>query len=367
MQITHDLNIGGLQRVVVDLARNIDKERFDVSVCALREGGPLERELLDDGIPVIKLSDDRKRVDYLTFWRLYRVFRAMRPSIVHTHNTQPFLEGTLAAVLAGVPSVIHTDHGRRFPDKTRYMTAERIMSRFVRRIVAVSEATKHDLVRYEKIPEAKIMVVANGIDERKYGLPGDRNGKRRELGIAPEAGPLIGWCGRLAPEKGLADLISAVALMTKDFPNLLLLIVGEGELETSLRQKVHERNLGRWIRFVGPRSDVPEIMVLLDLFVLPSLREGLPLVLLEAMAASLPIVATDVGGNANAVVDGINGLIVKPGDPDGLVAAMNRLLSDKAMQETCAKNSLKLFHQCFGLRKMLDEYEAIYRDCLLVA
>src|SRR3989304_1352068 len=359
MQITHDLNIGGLQRVVVDLACNLNKDRYDVSVCALREGGPYESELLNDGIPIIKLAENTYTVDYLMFWKIYRTMREMRPTIVHPHNTQPFLEGTVAAVLAGVPVVVHTDHGRQFPDKWRYMTAERIVSRFVNQLVAFSEANKSDLVQYEKIPASKIMVVANGINEQKYQFPVDRSWKRKELNIAPDAGPIVGWCGRLSPEKGLDVLIRAVDLLKKDFPGMVFLIAGEGDLDGPLRQEAKERNVERWIRFLGPRSDVHEIMGIIDLFVLPSLREGLPLVLLEAMAASLAIVATNVGGIPGAVVDGVNGLLFKPCHPEEFAAAIKRLLSDEVMREKFAKNSLELFYQRFGLRKMLTGYEEI--------
>lgn len=367
MQITHDLNIGGLQRVVVDLACNLSKDRYNLTVCALREGGPLERELSDEGIPVIKLAEDRYKVDYLMFWKIYRTIKSMKPTIVHTHNTQPFIEGTVAALMAGVPVVVHTDHGRQFPDKRRYMTAERILARFVKQVIAVSEATKNDLVQYEKIPASKIKVVANGINENKYRFQVDRQWKKRELNIEADTGPLVGWCGRLSPEKGLDILIRAVELLKNDFPKMVFLIAGEGDLDGPLRQEVKERNVERWVRFLGPRNDVHEIMGIIDLFVLPSLHEGLPLVLLEAMAASLAIVATNVGGIPDAVFDGVNGLLVEPSHPEQFAAAIKQLLSDSVMREQYARKSLMYFQQKYGLQKMLNEYETVYLQCLHTA
>jgi sugar transferase (PEP-CTERM/EpsH1 system associated) len=364
LQITHDLNIGGLQRVVVDLSRSLDKDKYDVSVCALREGGPLESELKKEGIKVIKLPLAENGIDYFTFWKLYKIFREIRPAVIHTHNTQPFIEGAIAALMARVPVIVHTDHGRQFPDKRRYMFSEWVLSHFADQIVAVSETTKSGLVHYEKVSSSKIQVILNGIDEQKYSVRIDKDKKKKELGIVPNAGPILGWCGRLSPEKGLTYLIKAMELLRRGFPNILLLIAGAGALKEDLNRQAKDLGLERHVRFLGPRADVHEILMILDLFVLPSVREGLPLVLLEAMAAGVPIVATDVGGNHRAVQEAINGFLVKPGDPDSLYKAIKGLLENRKLRETFSRNALALFQKEFTLKKMVQEYELVYQECL---
>ena len=365
MQVTHDLNYGGLQRLVVDISRNLDKSRYQVSVCALREAGHLEDELRKEGIKVIKLSPANNGVDYLSFWKLFKIFREERPDIIHTHNTQPFVEGGIAAILAKVPVHIHTDHGRQFPDRRRYMFAEWVLSHFVNQIVAVSENLKKDISRYEGIRPDKIKVILNGINGSKYNNKIDKNKKRRELGIDNKHNIILGFVGRLSPEKGLIYLIKAMETLVKEFPNLLLLIAGEGALLEELKREAIALGMEQNIRFLGPRSDINEILSLLDIFILPSLREGLPLVLLEAAAASLPIVATDVGGNKQVVKHGTNGLLVKHGDAASLYNAIKELIMNEGMRKEFGRESFDLFINSFTIEKMIKEYETIYQDCLM--
>ena len=367
MQITHDLNIGGLQRLVVDISRHLDKARYQVTVCALREGGILEKELANDNIKVIKLPAARNGVDYLAFWKLYKILRDERPHIIHTHNTQPFAEGSLAAFLAGVPVCIHTEHGRQFPDKKRYMLAERFFSYYVDQIIAVSDSAKKDLVEYEKIRPDKIQVIMNGIDGDKYTVNIDRNRKLKDLGIDNRYDFILGFVGRLSPEKGLTYLLKAMRLVVDKYPAALLLIAGEGVLLGDLRKETEQLNLNNNIMFLGPRSDIPEIMKLLDIFVLPSLREGLPLVLLEAAAASLPIVATDVGGNKEIVTDGLNGFLVKPEDEQSLFRAIEYFIINEEMRKHYGQHSFDAFGNRFSIDSMMQAYEDIYHKCLSVS
>lgn len=365
MQITHDLNYGGLQRLVVDISKGLDKSKYEVAVCVLREGGPLEEELLKEDIRIIKLPHSNNSVDHLSFWKLYKIFKEEKPDIIHTHNTQPFIEGGIAALLAGIPVKIHTDHGRQFPDKRRYMYAERIFSHFTNQIIAVSESLKDDISRYEGIRPDKIMVIPNGIDGGKYNIKIDKNKKRRELDIDNKYNIILGFVGRLSPEKGLIYLVKAMEAIVKEFPNVLLLIVGEGVLLEELKRESIALGIERNIRFLGPRSDINEILGILDIFVLPSLREGLPLVLLEAAVASLPIIATDVGGNNQVVKHGINGLLVKHGDAAPICDALRQLILNDKMRQGFGRKSYNLFINNFTIEKMISEYENIYQSCLI--
>lgn len=365
MQITHDLNYGGLQKLVVDISKSLDKSKYEVAVCVLREGGPLEKELLKEDIKIIKLPHSNNGADYLSFWKLYKIIKEEKPDIIHTHNTQPFIEGGIAALLAGIPVKIHTDHGRQFPDKRRYMFAEWVFSHFADQLVAVSESLKDDISRYEGIRPDKIMVIPNGIDGSKYNIKIDKNKKRRELDIDNKYNIILGFVGRLSPEKGLIYLIKATKVIAEEFPNILLLIVGEGELLEELNRETITLGIERNVRFLGPRSDINEILGILDIFVLPSLREGLPLVLLEAAASSLPIVATDVGGNNQVVKHGINGLLVKHGDAAPLYNALKQLIHNNKMRQDFGRKSYNLFINNFTIEKMIKEYENIYQSCLI--
>ena len=368
IQVTHDLNIGGLQRLVVDISKNLDKSRYQVTVCALREGGVLEQELRESGIEVIKLVPPfADGTDYLTFWKLYRIFRKERPDIIHTHNSQPFIEGGMAALLARVPAFVHTEHGRHFPDKRRYMFAERVMSHFASCIVAVSDSAGNDLVTYEKIAPEKIRTVMNGIDGGRFRrrVFSGREEKLGELGIRGYDF-ILGFAGRLAPEKGLIHLLKAMRRLADGSPDkkILLLIAGEGSMMDELTGEAGRLGLEGSVRFLGPRLDMDELMGTFDVFVLPSLREGLPLVLLEAAAAGLPIVATRVGGNGFAVKDGLNGYLVGAGDDAALYNALRALLGDREKIRKFGESSREIFDNNFSIGKMMGQYLKIYEESL---
>ena len=364
MLITHDLNIGGLQRVVADIALNLDPARYEVSVLALREGGPFEKDLQEAGIPVYILPMTPGRVDYFAFWKIRQLIVKLAPDIIHTHNTQPFIEGTLAAMLAGRPAVVHTDHGRQFPDKRRYMWMEWLASKAVASIVSVSEDNKASLVKHEHIPACKIRVIPNGIDDKKYRTKIDSGLKRAALGVEPDAWPVLGWCGRLSPEKGLPVLLHALPDLVRRYPRLRLLLIGDGASRKELESQAENAGMAPYIRFLGARSDVPEVLQVVDVFVLPSIREGLPLVLLEAMAAGVPIVATDVGGSRQAVHDGVTGYLVPSENPAALAQAVCRVLDDESLRRAFSEEGRRRFAEQFTIGQMVERYDEVYRQRL---
>lgn len=183
MQITHDLAIGGLQQVIVTLCKTIDREKFDISVLCLRDLGELVPEVTKLGIDVMLLPQKKDRTDYLSFLKVSKILRKNKIDVIHTHNTQPLIDGTLGALLSGVKSIIHTDHSREFPDKRRYMFAEWLLSHFVYRMVGVSVPTSLDLVKYEKISPRKIMTILNGIDTLNYSVSVDKQKKGSKSGL----------------------------------------------------------------------------------------------------------------------------------------------------------------------------------------
>jgi|WetSurMetagenome_2_1015567.scaffolds.fasta_scaffold00012_133 glycosyltransferase involved in cell wall biosynthesis len=359
MQITHDLAIGGLQQVVVNICKTIDRERFDISVLCLRSLGEFVPEIEKLGIKVMLLPQKRSGVDYFSFLKVARILRERKIDVIHTHNTHPLIDGTLAALLSGVGTIIHTDHARNFPDKKRYMLAERVMSQFIYKMVGVSQATSGDLMKYEKISPHKIITVLNGIDGSKFDITVDRQAKKKEIGITVD-GPVIGLGVRLTIQKGITYLLRAMPEIIRHYPDITLVIAGEGDFEKELREIASEIGVEGNTLFIGPRLDMPEILKILDIYVLPSLWEGLPMVLLEAMASGCPIVATDVGGNSGAVVNGESGALVEPGSSDALARKIIRLLGDEALRNSYAQKGRELFMSRFTARRMTEQYEKLY-------
>lgn len=359
MQITHDLSIGGLQQIVVTICKTIDRKKFDISVLCLRDLGEFVPEVEKLGIEVMLLPQKKDGVDYLSFLKVAKILRENKIDVIHTHNTQPLIDGTLGALLSGVRSIIHTDHSREFPDKRRYMFAEWLLSHFVYRIVGVSEPTSRDLIKYEKISPRKITTVLNGIDGTNYAVSVDKQKKRTELGIKYN-GPVIGLGVRLSEEKGLTYLLKAMPEIIKKYPDITLVIAGKGNNQMALKAEAAELGIDKNTLFIGPRLDMPEVIKVLDLYVLPSLREGLPTVLLEAMAAGCPVVATNVGGNHMVISDSENGSLVEPGDPTALAREIIRLLGNEKLMSCYAKSGLDTFRDRFTADLMTAKYEKLY-------
>lgn len=358
MQITHDLAIGGLQQVIVNLCRSIDQDRFDISVLCLREKGEFAKEVEELGIPVY-LIPQKDGADYFSFLKVAEILRKEKIEIIHTHNTQPLFDGAIASLLSGVKTIVHTDHARDFPDKMRYMVAEWMMSHLTYRMVGVSEHTTDNLARYEKISRKKLLTIPNGIDPDKYDIEVDVREKRAELGLE-DAEFVIGLGVRLAEQKGITYLLQAMQKILLRYPGTHLIIAGKGDLEEVLRNEAQELDVLSNVHFIGPRLDLNEILKILDIYVLPSLWEGMPMVLLEAMAAKCPIVATNVGGNATVIKHQESGSLVESRNSGQLADEVIRLLGDPYERDKYRVNARKTFDQGFSSKVMAQRYEELY-------
>lgn len=363
MQVIHDLNFGGMQRVVADLCLHVDPSRYRMCVCCLEELGPNAEELTKKGIPVF-LVKKNAGLDYLLPIRLRRLFIDQTIQIVHTHGINPFFYGALGSKLARVPVTIQTDHARGiFPVSKKEMVSERILSWFVDCIVAVSDGVKDDLVNFENINPKKIHVIYNGIDASKYRITIDQWKKREELGIT-NSDIIIGVGVRLSEQKGISYLIEALKILDAFIPKVKLLIVGDGELREDLEKLSAECGIADKVIFTGFRSDIHELLQIIDVYALPSLWEGHPLVLLEAMAAGKPIVATDVSGNRETVDHGRTGLLVPPKRPKELANSLKELLNNEELRNQMGQMSYKTFKDKFTLEKTIKEYQHLYEQFL---
>jgi glycosyltransferase involved in cell wall biosynthesis len=358
MQVVPDLGLGGLQQVVVNLCRKIDTTKFNVSVLCLNELGPFAREIENLGIEVLLLPQIRGN-DYLAFWKVARVFRDKKVQVVHTHNTQPFLDSVMASFFSKVGHIVHTDHARNFPDKKRYMAAEWIASHFVNYIVGVSYHTSWNLHRYVKIPLKKIKTIPNGIDESVYNFSIDKDKLKKKLGI-PKNGPVIGIGVRLSEQKGITYLLKAMPIIISQNHEVSLVIAGDGPLRKSLEEEASELGIQKHVYFIGLREDMPRILKMLDLYVLPSIWEGLPMVILEALSAGIPIIATDVGGNSDVIKHRFNGSLVPSRDPSILGTEINHLLSEPGLRRAYAENGLHVFNSKYSAAIMTRRYESLY-------
>jgi len=358
MIITHDVALGGLQQVIVNICNSMNRELFAPSVLCLRALGDYLPEF--DALEIkVRLIPQKNGTDYFSFLKVAKILKEENIDVIHTHNTQPFMDGVIGAVLAGVKTIVHTDHARSFPDKKRYMFAEWFLSHFVYKVVAVSEHTAFNLQKYEKIPRGKIEIIYNGINRNIQNVTIDKSKKRAELGIE-NSGPIIGLGVRLSEQKGITYLLSAMPGIIRVFPDITLVIAGKGPLEAKLKEQTVALGIGPHVLFVGMRLDIPEVIKLFDCYVLPSLWEGLPMVLLEAMAVGCPIVATDVGGVSSIIKSGENGILAKPGNTQELADGIIKTLSNDAFRAECIKNNMRIFNEKFDAAVMTRAYEKLY-------
>jgi glycosyltransferase involved in cell wall biosynthesis len=359
MHVVPSLGVGGLEQVVAALCAATDPARFECSVLCLNSVGEIGERLRDEGYPVFDVGRKDGRPNYLAFMEAARVLRRERIDVVHSHNTQAFVDGSLGAKLAGVERIVHSDHARLFPDKRRWLFAEWIVSHFAHRVVAVSDHTAAELRRHVGIAARKLVTIPNGIVGDPFDRRVEPGAKRRELQLEG-MGPVLGIGARLEAQKAHADLLEAVGILTREFPDLVLLICGDGSLAEDLKEQARRLGIERNVRFLGVRFDMPELLRAFDLYVLPSIWEGLPMALIEAMAAGCPIVASRVGGVPMAVIDGVTGTTVPPSQPAELARAVAELLRDPERMGLYARNGRRLFEERFTVDHMARAYEALY-------
>lgn len=363
MHISSSLQHGGLERMIYNFAVGLDQKRYLFSVCALDTGGVFADEIRKIGAQVSVLRK-RQGVDPRLWLWLYRLFKKEKIDVVHTHNFSPLFYCVIPARLAGVKAVVHTEHARTaFPDVKRRMIAERYLSLFVDTITAVSPQVKQDLIHYEGISAEKVQMIWNGI-ETKLPVPmRSADLVRKDLGISPTA-PVVGVCCRLMEQKGVRYLLESAQAILKAHPQTIFLIVGDGNLRPSLQELAVKLKLESHVMFTGFRSDVNDLLSVFDVYVLPSLFEGTPLGLLEAMLHGKSAVVTTVGSNAEIIHDGISGTLVDPKRPDQLSDAINRLLSNADTRKEIGQKARERVLSLFSLDRMLSEYESLYESLL---
>ncbi len=363
LQIAYGMGVGGMEKVVSDLCRRPDPSRYDVAVYCTHVKGSLGEELESNGIPVFHEPVRRRADHWLRPARIFWFLREHRPDVVHTHNTAAFLDSALAARAAGVPVLVHTDHSRRYPERRRYVIAERCMRGLADAFCAVSNHTREELARFEGIPESRIEVVHNGYDLPFVPGDADRREVRASLGLDDDT-PVIGMASRLEWQKGHDLFVAAMPLILARMPSARAVIVGGGSKEGEIREQIRRLGLEGKIHLTGVRPDVPRFMAAFDLFVMTSNFEGMPIAALEAMAVSLPIVSTAVGGVPEVVEDGVTGRLVEGREPAKLAAQVVELMSDRGTLRRLGEAGHRRYEQRFRVASMVGAYDEIYRRCL---
>ncbi|HWU76439.1 MAG TPA: glycosyltransferase [Rhodanobacter sp.] len=366
MNITHvveNLNRGGLERMVIDLATEQQRQGHHCQVVCLFESGALAQELIKQGIPV-QACGKRRGVDLRALMRLRRALTRHAADVMHTHNAVAHYHAVAASRGLGIRQVINTRHGmgaNRGSVRREWLYRRALAGTDI--VVTVCEAARVDAVRRGIVPPAKARVVPNGIRVEAFqqASAAHRARLQQALDLAPQA-RVIGSVGRLNWTKDQASLIRAFGLVRRQLPEAVLLLIGDGELRRELEQCAMDEGLADSVHFLGDRSDVHALLPGLELFALSSLSEGYSMALLEACASALPIVATAVGGNGEIVRNGVNGRLVPASDPAALAAAMVALLSEPSQTRELGSAARVWVETEGSLENMAGRYDALYRS-----
>jgi len=359
---------GGGETYLFVLADRLPRDRYVLCVLCPSEGLFSER-LREIGVQVVPFEIPRL-LSPAALLRLIRLLRQHRPDIVQSHGARPNLYAALAGRWARVPIIVSTIHNSLYDypvssiRRSLYLLGERLTFALSDRTVCVAEALAQDLMERSGRNPRKVQVIQNGVDLEAFDPKlVDRWKVRSEFGLE-EHTPLIGIVGRMTPQKGHLDFLTALGQIKAVIPTIRALIVGDGPLRPTLVQYARTHRLDDCCIFTGMREDIPAIIGALDVVAIPSLSEGLPFTLLEAMAMGKPVVTTRVNGVAEVVEDGITALLVPPQAPDMLARAVIALLKNKELSSRLGATARQQAEQRFGMERMIQGVEALYEELL---
>ena len=366
-----NIESGGTERHVLALAHRLDRSRFDPTLTTTSGGGSLVGEF-SALLPVTVLGDPQHGRHFRkttteqlrTVGSLIRKFRREKPDILHAYLPAANVIGPVAARLAGVRRVIVSkralaDYKVGFP---LLQKVESLGNHLADVILVNSDAVRRDVERTERHWGGKFRKIYNGVAPIPPWSPEEKEAFRRREKI-PTNAHIVLSISNFYPYKGHADLVEAIARIAPSFPEAIFLLVGRdsGMLDAT-RTRVRERGIERAVRFLGSRTDVADLLRASDMFVHPSREEGFSNAILEAMAAGLPVVACDVGGNPEAVVDGETGRLVPPRDPERLAGAMAELISDVSKRKIFGYAGIRRAAEQFSLDRMVEEMGSLYES-----
>jgi len=385
MHIITRLDMGGSAQNTLQTCLHLDPDRYRVMLVH----GPAhesrmtveEKEMVAAGVREAEIRGVQVRqipslvrrihplLDMSAFFALLALLIREKPTIVHTHTSKAGILGRMAAWLVRVPVVVQTPHGHVFYGhfghglSKLFLGIEKLAARYTHAIVALTHSEHSDYVNYGVAGSEKLATIHSGVDiERFGGPPPDKAAKKKELGLIPDC-PLVGTIGWLLPIKGPHHLLRATATVLRRGYRVQLVFVGKGGMEPLLRNEAHSLGLDDKVHFMGWRSDIADILPLFDVFVLPSLNEGMGRVLVEAMAAGRPVVGSRTGGIPDLVRDGENGLLVSAGNEAELADAIGRLLSDPQWAMSLGRRG-RADCRRFSLESMVEKIDRLYWDLL---
>jgi len=365
-----DKHIGGGETQLLSLIKKLDKKRFHPTV-VYPERGLFEKYVGELGVDRI-LVRMRLGLGVKSIFVLYSLLKNEKVDIIHTCEPRAGFVGTMVARLAGVPVCISTSHLPYFPPfielrrkafLTRVIRAlrERFTFGLTDRIITVSEENRAEKIRLLKVSPDKIVTIHNGVDPDEFSGTIQTDYLRKELRINKDD-LVVGNVGRLAYEKGQNYLLHAAANIVNEIPRAVFLVVGEGDKKSDLMKMAREMGLDNKVIFTGFRRDIKNILALIDVLALPSLDEGNPMVIIEAMMLGKPVVASKLPCLEEIIEDGVNGFTVPPRNHKALASVIVRLLKDRKLAKRMGQQAQRIAHERFSVHQMVTKVETLYQD-----
>jgi glycosyltransferase involved in cell wall biosynthesis len=368
--------ITGVQTVTLEELRRIDRSVFEPWIIC-QGPGPLTEAAEAAGIQCLYVPDLVRKIsparDSRALFQLRSVLREKQFDIVHTHSSKTGILGRVAGRLAGVPVVMHTVHGYAFPaargssERLLFHGIEYLGARCCDAMVVLKEDDRLLARNTLHFAASKLHLLPNGVDVSRYrprATPERDRLRRERLGIGSGTFA-VGMVGRLWPQKNPATLLEAVPkLLAGTKANVAVYFIGDGELRETLEARVAELGLQKRVTFLGWRTDVPELLAALDVFALPSRWEGLPLAILEALSSAVPVVASDIAGNRDAVNNGVDGLLFADGDSNQMAACLSRLANDPNLRRSMSTAGRGKIEADYRLEDRVARMERLYLQLL---
>jgi glycosyltransferase involved in cell wall biosynthesis len=356
IHIIPTLGVGGAERIVIDIVKNINKREFEATIIVLFSEiycDEMYKKVIKENNISVTFLNKKQGFDFSIIFKLIKIFKEIRPDVIHTH-TFACIYSIFPAIFSRVPLRVHTVHSmakKELPwyyQKIMYLSYK--MFKFVP--VAISTNVKKSIMRIYKLQPSKIPQIDNGIELTKY--------YKKKYDINKKQIKLV-HVGRFQEPKNHRLLIDIFLKVRNTYPDSKLILVGDGELKFDIERKVKYLGLERSVEFTGVVSNVEDYLADADIFVLASIYEGLPLVVIEAMAAGLPVLSTNVGGISELVEDGFNGYLVDINSEEEFVTKLNRLIKDDTLRGEFSINSLEKVKE-YDVKKMIKSYEELYHS-----
>jgi len=365
LYLVNHLRYGGAEIGLLTTLKNIDRARFDCSVVSVEKKGEVAEEIESAGIPVTYLNTRSALYNLPAILAVLDIIKKERPDILHTSLFYSNFFGRIAALmLFGPKPIIITEERSMYTEKRFYhVIIDNLLSHVTDRIIACSKSVVDFTARQEGIRKEKFHLIYNAVDSTRFDIPETKDAIRRRRGFS-ERDFIVGTVGSIIPKKGHKFLIDACAGLAGDIPELKLVIVGDGEIRTRLERYVSAQGLAQKIKFPGQRKDVPEIVKMMDVFVLPSLQEGFPRTLVEAMYEALPVCAARISGIPELIRDGENGFLFEPGNVTEIAEKIFMLYNNADLRNRIGASARRTIESGYLPADYLKSLEGLYVDLL---